>query len=96
MLIWSGIIGLITDNSGTGLILFREKMRITAGKTANNSEGMAIPACAIPRICAPEEALLADNSLQKTARTAGHLRLPDLRCASGRYVAPSEEFAGFP
>ena len=80
----------------TGLLLFREKMQITAGKTANNSEGMAIPACPIPRISAPDEALLADNSLQKTAITASHLRLPDLRCASGRYAALSEEFAGFP
>jgi hypothetical protein len=50
-------------------------MLITAGKTANNSEGMAIVACPIPGISAPDEAFLVDNSLQKTARTASHLHL---------------------
>jgi hypothetical protein len=38
-------------------------MLITASKTANNSEEMAILAGRLPRISAPDEAFLADNSL---------------------------------
>jgi hypothetical protein len=76
-------------------------MLITGSKTANNSEEMAILAGPIPRISAPDDAsslIIRCKKQQEqpaTCTCAAHFT-PDLRCASGRYAALSEEFAGFP